>query len=399
MPKMLKIGEFAHACHAKSRTLRYYDSEGILQADYVDVQTGYRYYHPDKLETYRLIRRYQDVGFSLEEIKILLSDGPDAALRRVNLMSDRRLSLNRDLQAVQGKLSILEEISRERMRNREVDIFTAVSAAHVDDPALPGRWELAASLPDGRLSSNGVPTPEVFETQGRAGTENVRALFHRLVFLPEGKPWWAFLWTRGTVYVLCPAYHTVAPCPYTLFERADGMYMALRLCLPDMIKEDMILWLLYRRVEHRPLGELESHTRRDETDLPLCPDPTVAGEWQAVDFVSDPADFVPDSPAVARAHLWPVGLTLSPQGVCTRRLASPTGMREESRTYTRTGGEGEGAVLYPERAVAEGYRMVRIGEDDYLFVEHKSGDYMYGGLNPPWYVYRRNHEAEEREPT
>lgn len=110
---MLKIGEFARICRVSAQTLRYYDAEGVLCADRIDPETGYRYYAPEKLETFRLIQTYKEAGFSLDEIKHLLAgDSSD----RSALMAVKRQEIERDLKEVQSKLSLLESMSRQRER-------------------------------------------------------------------------------------------------------------------------------------------------------------------------------------------------------------------------------------------------------------------------------------------
>ena len=50
---MLKIGDFAKLCNVSARTLRYYDDEGVLKADFIDEATGYRFYLPEAKEKYK----------------------------------------------------------------------------------------------------------------------------------------------------------------------------------------------------------------------------------------------------------------------------------------------------------------------------------------------------------
>ena len=52
---MLKIGDFAKLCNVSARTLRYYDDEGVLKADFIDEATGYRFYSPEAKEKYQKI--------------------------------------------------------------------------------------------------------------------------------------------------------------------------------------------------------------------------------------------------------------------------------------------------------------------------------------------------------
>ena len=70
---MYKIGELSKLSRLPVKTLRFYDSEGLLPPDYVDELTGYRYYGAAKLsDCYRIIA-LKELGFSLREIKVLFS--------------------------------------------------------------------------------------------------------------------------------------------------------------------------------------------------------------------------------------------------------------------------------------------------------------------------------------
>jgi DNA-binding transcriptional MerR regulator len=45
----MQIGEFAKICGTKITVLRHYDKEGLLEPDYVDAFTGYRYYSDEQI--------------------------------------------------------------------------------------------------------------------------------------------------------------------------------------------------------------------------------------------------------------------------------------------------------------------------------------------------------------
>ena len=42
-----------------------------------------------------------------------------------------------------------------------------------------------------------------------------------------------------------------------------------------------------------------------------------------------------------------------------------------------------------DEMTAEEYQIKSIDGKDFLFVQHKSGDYFYGGITPHWYVFER----------
>ena len=67
--KYLSIKEMGQRRGVSSKTLRYYDSIGIFKADYVDPDTGYRYYDPQQYEKLGTILELRSLNFSLNEIK------------------------------------------------------------------------------------------------------------------------------------------------------------------------------------------------------------------------------------------------------------------------------------------------------------------------------------------
>lgn len=66
---MKKIREFATLCGTTEKTIRYYDRIGLLEARYTDPENGYRYYSDEQKHNYTVIRLFQEMGFTLEEIK------------------------------------------------------------------------------------------------------------------------------------------------------------------------------------------------------------------------------------------------------------------------------------------------------------------------------------------
>lgn len=70
----LKIGEFSQLMQVTVKTLRHYETKGLLMPEQVDEWTGYRYYGLNQMQRMNDIRTMQGLGFSLDEIKELLED-------------------------------------------------------------------------------------------------------------------------------------------------------------------------------------------------------------------------------------------------------------------------------------------------------------------------------------
>ena len=68
----LKIGELAGRSGVSLQTIRYYEREGLLPKPQ-RLSSGYRMFSPDSFHRLRFIRHAKRAGFSLNEIRKLLS--------------------------------------------------------------------------------------------------------------------------------------------------------------------------------------------------------------------------------------------------------------------------------------------------------------------------------------
>jgi len=112
---MIKIGDFARLSQVSVVTLRYYDEMDLLKPVKVDHFTGYRFYSVDQLPRLNRILALKDLGFPLDQIKLMLTDGlPLAQLRGM-------LTLQRD--EVEKRLSDEQErLSRIEARLRQIEL-------------------------------------------------------------------------------------------------------------------------------------------------------------------------------------------------------------------------------------------------------------------------------------
>ncbi|TXL80391.1 heavy metal-responsive transcriptional regulator [Vineibacter terrae] len=69
---MLTIGKLAARAHVTPDTLRYYEREGLIEPPEKSA-AGYRLYGDDDVVRLHFIRQAQDCGFTLAEIRTLLS--------------------------------------------------------------------------------------------------------------------------------------------------------------------------------------------------------------------------------------------------------------------------------------------------------------------------------------
>jgi Predicted transcriptional regulators len=117
---MIKIGDFARLSQVSLVTLRYYDEMDLLKPVKVDLFTGYRFYSADQLPRLNRILALKDLGFSLEQIKLILADVLTVDQLRGMLMMQRN--------EVEKRLAVEQErLLRIEARLRQIELEDKMS--------------------------------------------------------------------------------------------------------------------------------------------------------------------------------------------------------------------------------------------------------------------------------
>lgn len=108
----LTIGGLAKSGGVNLQTIRYYERQELL-TPVARTESGYRIYQPDTVRRLRFIKRAQDLGFSLRDIKDLLSLRLDKHTTAADIRERAKVKRAdveqkiRQLQAIQASLSRL----------------------------------------------------------------------------------------------------------------------------------------------------------------------------------------------------------------------------------------------------------------------------------------------------
>jgi Zn(II)-responsive transcriptional regulator len=87
----LGIGQLAHRAGVAIDTVRYYERNQLL-APAGRLASGYRRYGEDELKRLRFIRRAKALGFTLEEIRDLLSLSAERNMAKVKRAAEAKLA-------------------------------------------------------------------------------------------------------------------------------------------------------------------------------------------------------------------------------------------------------------------------------------------------------------------
>lgn len=115
---LFRIGEVARLFHISVATLRHYESIGLLEPEFIDMETGYRYYSIRQFECLHTICYLKVLDFSLEEIASFLKNRDISVIQKL-------LSLQKN--KVEAKIRELERIER-KIENRQAQLDDAISS-------------------------------------------------------------------------------------------------------------------------------------------------------------------------------------------------------------------------------------------------------------------------------
>ena len=110
-PPAMRIGDLARATGVKVETIRYYERGGVLPTP-VRGSGSYRVYGPDDVERLSFIRTSRELGFTLAEVRALLSlsETPNRSCSDVDALARSHLA------QVEEKLRQLESLRAELSR-------------------------------------------------------------------------------------------------------------------------------------------------------------------------------------------------------------------------------------------------------------------------------------------
>ncbi len=276
----MQIGEFAKICCTKITVLRHYDKEGLLVPDHVDSFTGYRYYSAEQIPLFFRINALKKAGFSLNEIKQLLaliqSNEEILALfekkqselhqmirnldeaRKIILCENKDFEISfsenevgitaqssvfnanyekeaRDIMEQEIRAQKYQRISTYRIKSipnsgyaylvcevirlnmNAVNAHDPIDVPFENDVEVIGKWEVVGEYAVKEDFYDGFPkvSPAV--------SDAVKIIY----FLPEGKRYWCYAWTKGKL--LCHADGDTTVNPYTTECHRGDVYMFIEL--------------------------------------------------------------------------------------------------------------------------------------------------------------------------
>lgn len=169
---MFSIGDFARHGRVSVRMLRHYDAIGLLRPARVDQASGYRFYRADQLAVLNRIIALKDLGFTLEQVRSILSEQVGTEQLR-GMLTLRRAQLAAEMAAhsvrlaqVEARLLTIE--SEGRMPANDIVLkpipairvaeLTALAASFTPDDITPVIQPLCRELGERMATAGLVPS-------------------------------------------------------------------------------------------------------------------------------------------------------------------------------------------------------------------------------------------------
>ena len=336
---MFKIGELSKITGLSIQAIRFYEEKGLISPIEVDRWTNYRYFDESSIERLSEISYLKDLGFSLDEIKNL----------------DEQTIKQKISQAKNDIKKLISNISK--LSSIKVDDKGVNMKKFVNDEKVVGKWQKIAVVKN---------KEDFFE-----GNFEDEAIFNinELYFLPKGEEYWIISWTKGFIYL------KDRQLPYEII--GNNMFVGI----VDKFTGNIDDWAVYEKVDNKVYSKNEIRIK-DDTNIPFINDERVVGFWQTVDFVRNFSQFKP------RKKFWKDDLvvkkyTFEPDGTLLVEI-------NKTISIVRRMNWSKDVVINNENSTVSEYIIKEIDGHEYMFVEWKSGDYIFGGVVKGYYVFRKN---------
>lgn len=114
--EQLTTSRLAKHVDVNPETIRYYEREGLLEPP-ARLPSGYRIFPDSSVQRIRFIKRAQKLGFSLQEIKELLSMRQERTGRECaqvkRLASEKLVEIDRKIQTLTSMRSVLKKLENQ----------------------------------------------------------------------------------------------------------------------------------------------------------------------------------------------------------------------------------------------------------------------------------------------
>lgn len=118
MVEYYSIGKISKECDVTIKTLRYYDKIKLLQPEYRDENSNYRYYTKKQMVDVLIIRRLRALNISIKNIKSIISK--PSIENYINIIKKKSDELSSEIDHLQAKKAACDVILNRMINGKEI---------------------------------------------------------------------------------------------------------------------------------------------------------------------------------------------------------------------------------------------------------------------------------------
>jgi len=198
--------------------------------------------------------------------------------------------------------------------------------------------------------------------------------FKVVYFLPNGQGYWIFeAWTKGKLYIHYGGDDPILCFPYQIKQTTNGLFMLI--FIDD--EEGKFIYVLKKSSNKK--FSLQDIKKVEDVNIPFVEDKKVVGKWKSIAYVDNIDDFEKQN-YDKNLPLWLKSVEFFEEGKAERKYFNDISWDDR---WTK------GKLLDRTKSIVSNYQIKIINKKEYLFLEWKMGNYVYGGMPPTYYVFER----------
>ncbi len=235
----------------------------------------------------------------------------------------------------------------------------------VDDEKAIGKWKYFDII-NTRENFNPVTPVNPLSNKG----------FKEIYFLPDGEKYWIFEgWTKGYLLVHYGGDEPILCYKYSIKDIACNSYMFIE------IKENNNTYIEVLKKVSNNRFKLTEIGRRENVNILFASDDKIVGNWNTVGFVDNIKDFKGN--IQPSENFWLRKIIFNPNGEVVRKYSDEDWHDKWSK----------GVLLDLNKLTVSQYTFKKIDGIEYMFLEWKMGNYVFGDMPPNYYVFVREKET------
>lgn len=142
-----QIGDFSIISRLSIKTLRYYHECGLLEPNFIDPESGYRYYDQSCLERVNIIKELKELDFPLKDIKEILDQCKDDselisyAIKKSKEISEKIASYDRMQKQLEAFIQQTRQVEEDKLQMSNEIIIKEIPDILIASIRFKGKYQ------------------------------------------------------------------------------------------------------------------------------------------------------------------------------------------------------------------------------------------------------------------